>query len=222
LPVPDFALFIIDCDGVLVDSEVLAMRAMREVLNRAGVPATQAMVLRCFGMKQADALERIAIETGRLIPPEVVPGLWPATRQAFEGALRPMPGVAAVLDRIPAAKRCVASSSHPERIRTSLALAGLATRFDDGALFSSHEVARGKPAPDLFLLAADRMGVPPARCAVVEDSVFGIEAACAAGMTPFGFAGGSHAQPGHDDALRAAGAVAVEHDWDRLGRRLLG
>ena len=210
-----FDLLILDCDGVLVDSELLAIRAMQAVLNAAGVSATEPMVLACFGMKQADALGRIAAATGQAIPPEVPDRLWPATRLSFEASLRPMPGVDAVLDGMPVRKRCVASSSHPERIRLSLALTKLEGFFGDH-VFSSAEVARGKPAPDLFLHAAARMGADPARCAVVEDSVYGIEAARAAGMTPFGFAGGSHVGPAHADILRRAGAVAVERSWGKL------
>jgi HAD superfamily hydrolase (TIGR01509 family) len=216
-----FDLFILDCDGVLVDSERLAIRAMQAVLNEAGVPASEDLVLGCFGMKQSDALDRIAAATGCPIPPGVPARLWPATRRSFAQALQPMAGVAAVLDCMPAWRRCVASSSHPERIRVSLALTGLDVFFGD-ACFSSSEVAHGKPAPDLFLLAATRMGASPERCAVVEDSIYGIEAARAAGMTPFGFAGGSHVGPVHAEVLRAAGAVAVERSWADLAPWLLG
>ncbi|MCW6508003.1 HAD family hydrolase [Lichenifustis flavocetrariae] len=214
-------LIIFDCDGVLVDSEMLAIRAMCGVLNEADIPATESMILRCFGMKQLDTLRRIAAETGREIPPNVAERLWPATRSAFEASLRPMPGIFDVLDLVTGPKRCVASSSHPERIATSLALTGLASYFGD-SVFSSHQVVRGKPAPDLFLFAAASMSVDPARCVVIEDSAFGIEGARAAGMTPYGFTGGAHIQAGHDAALRQAGAVAVEATWEAMSGRLLG
>jgi HAD superfamily hydrolase (TIGR01509 family) len=216
-----FDLIVFDCDGVLVDSEVLAVRAMCDTLVAAGVPATETMVLGSFGMKQADTLRRIADETGHDIPTEVPGQLWPATRRAFENGLRPMPGVEAVVRGVPEHRRCVASSSHPERIRTSLAITGLEGLFGD-RLFSSHEVARGKPAPDLFLHAAARLGVRPERCAVIEDSVYGIEGARAAGMTAFGFTGGSHVGAGHGEVLRQAGAVTVADSWHGLGPYLLG
>ena len=214
-------LIIFDCDGVLVDSEMLAIRAMCGVLNAGGVPVTEAMILRCFGMKQLDTLRRLADETGHEIPPGVAERLWPATRMAFEASLKAMPGIFECLDRMDSPRRCVASSSHPERIATSLALTGLAGYFGD-SVFSSHQVARGKPAPDLFLFAAATMGVDPARCVVIEDSVFGIQGARAAGMTPYGFSGGAHIQAGHGEALRDAGAIAVEATWNALALRLLG
>ena len=214
-----YDLLIFDCDGVLVDSEMLAIGAMRQVLNAAGVPASEALILGCFGMKQSDTLLHIAEATGHPVPAHVATELWPATRRAFEAALEPMPGVVDFLEGMAGPARCVASSSHPERIRTSLGLTGLARFFGD-ALFSSHEVARGKPAPDLFLLAATRMGATPERCAVIEDSVFGIAGACAAGMTAFGFTGGAHIQPGHAAALEAAGARGVAAGWSALATLL--
>ena len=215
----DYDLLILDCDGVLIDSEMLAIRAMCGVLTAAGVPATEALVLGCFGMKQADALDRIATATGHEIPPGVEERLWPATRAAFAAALKPMPGVAAFLATRCRAPVCVASSSGPERIRESLAITGLLPFFGD-ALFSSHQVARGKPAPDLFLLAAARMGAAPERCVVVEDSVFGITGARAAGMAAIGFLGGSHIREGHGAALEAAGAAALAATWPDVAARL--
>ena len=209
----DCDLVIFDCDGVLVDSEPLAVQAFVEVLHEAGVAeAEPAMVERCFGMKQADILIAIAEQTGRNIPDSVAGALWPATRRHFEASLQPMPGIAAFLDALGNTRRCVASSSNPERIATSLALTGLAAGF--GAhVFSSHQVARGKPAPDLFLFAAASVGVDPARCVVIEDSRFGVEGARAAGMTAYGFAGGGHILPGHDVVLREAGASRVFNSW---------
>ncbi len=215
----DCDLLIFDCDGVLVDSEVLAVEAFVQVLNEAGVPVTTAMVEQCFGMKQTDLLLRMAEETGHDIPDSVAHDLWPATRAAFEQRLGPMPGVERFLQAVGPVRRCVASSSNPERIEASLALTGLKPLFGD-AVFSSHQVARGKPAPDLFLFAATSMDADPGRCVVIEDSKFGIEGARAAGMTAFGFTGGSHIAPGHDAELTTAGASAVESTWDALLRRL--
>ncbi|UDL94477.1 HAD family hydrolase [Lichenihabitans sp. PAMC28606] len=212
-------LLIFDCDGVLVDSEQLAFAAFVDVLNRAGVPATTAMVADCFGMKQADVLQKIAQATHMDIPDGVTEALWPATRRAFERDLQPTQGVKAFLDRLDGVKRCVASSSNPERIRLSLELTGLAGYFDE-AVFSSHQVARGKPAPDIFLFAARKMGVAPDRCIVIEDSVFGAEGGTAAGMRVIGYVGGSHIPSGHSAGLLAAGAASAEATWSDVAQRI--
>ncbi len=214
MPAP-FDLVIFDCDGVLVDSEVLAVEAFVAVLREAGLPATPAMIERCFGMKQADILLAVSEQTGLDVPADVAAELWPATRALFERELRPMPGVAAFIDGLGGRARCVASSSNPERIRLSLTLTGLADRFGE-AVFSSHQVARGKPAPDLFLFAAERMGVDPGRCLVIEDSTYGVQGARAAGMRAVGFVGGSHIPAGHADALERAGAETVTRAWDDI------
>ncbi len=214
-------LIIFDCDGVLVDSEMLAVRGMLEVLNEAGVPATADMIAGCFGMKQADILMKIRELTGADIPEGLPDLIWPATHRLFERELRPMPGVRAFLERGGATPRCVASSSSPERIRFSLGVTGLDGFFGTG-VFSSHQVARGKPAPDLFLFAAASMGIEPCRAVVIEDSIFGVRGALAAGMTVYGFGGGSHIPAGHDAVLLEGGATAVERDWARLAERILG
>lgn len=215
-----YELIIFDCDGVLVDSEVLAVQGLREVLNDAGVPATTEMISRCFGMKQADILMKMREFTRTDIPEGLPAQIWPATRRLFEKSLKPMPGVREFLERSAAVPRCVASSSSPERIRFSLGLTGL-DRFFGENVFSSHQVARGKPAPDLFLFAAAAMGIEPRMAVVVEDSIYGIEGARAAGMAAYGFGGGSHIPQGHDEILLGGGALSVETDWAVLGRRLL-
>jgi HAD superfamily hydrolase (TIGR01509 family) len=218
MPAP-YDLIIFDCDGVLVDSETLAVEAFVEVLREAGVPVEPSMVENCFGMKQADILLRMSELTGREIPVSVAEALWPATRRLFERALQPMSGVADFIDGLGHPKRCVASSSNPERIRISLELTGLIDRFD-GHLFSSHQVARGKPAPDLFLFAAANMGVDPQRCLVIEDSVFGVQGARAAGMTAIGFVGGNHIPPGHAEDLERHGAELVTASWPAIASRI--
>ncbi|MFC7400438.1 HAD family hydrolase [Chelatococcus sp. GCM10030263] len=213
---PDLVIF--DCDGVLVDSEILASQAMCAVLQRQGVPVRPEMIAQCVGMKRDDILAKLAQQTGIAISPETAEEIWPATRALFVETLKPTPGIAAFLDRLPH-RRCVASSSDKTRIRLSLEVTGLLTYFGDH-LFSSQEVARGKPAPDLFLHAARSMGVEPARCVVIEDSPFGIEGARAAGMTAIGYIGGSHLEPPHADVLLAAGAQHVEADWAAIGRHM--
>lgn len=130
-----------------------------------------------------------------------------------------MPGADAALSAIHALK-CVASSSHHERIALALRVTGLAHHFGD-AVFSSTMVERGKPAPDLFLHAAKAMGVEPAHCIVVEDSVAGVAAGKAAGMAVIGFTGGSHCGPDHRHLLVTAGADRVIHDMSELPQAVL-
>src|SRR5262249_60230426 len=128
--------------------------------------------------------------------------------------LKAIAGVAAAIAAIEAPK-CVASSGTPEKIRHGLECAGL---FDllSPHIFSATQVERGKPAPDLFLFAALKMGAAPERCLVIEDSVAGVTGAVAAGMIVLGFHGGSHCLPGHADRLRAAGATLVFDDMREL------
>jgi HAD superfamily hydrolase (TIGR01509 family) len=153
-------------------------------------------------------LSTIEAEHGCRLPEFFQEKLRARILNAFEHELEPVPGVSALLDAL-AVHRCVASSSHPERIRRSLELAGLLERFAPH-LFSATMVSAGKPAPDLFLLAAARMAAEPSRCLVVEDSEVGIRAAKAAGMSAYGFTGASHVRPqAHAPRLQAAGADAI-------------
>jgi HAD superfamily hydrolase (TIGR01509 family) len=182
-------LVIFDCDGVLVDSERIAVRTDVKVLARLGWILTEAEVIERF-VGLSDRSIKAAIEThlGRALPDEWQAEFQSLYRDAFTAELTPVPGVVEALDQIdlPA---CVASSGSHEKMRFTLGLTGLYERFA-GRIFSAYDVARGKPAPDLFLYAASRMGAVPEACAVVEDSRYGIEAALAAGMRAFGFAGG--------------------------------
>lgn len=196
-------LVIFDCDGVLVDSERLAVRTEVEVLAALGWPLSDREIIERF-VGRSPAYMQAAIERhlGRRIDFDRL--FMQRHEEVFERELRAVDGVAALLDslRVPA---CVASSGTHERIRRSLELVGLAERFD-GRVFSASDVAHGKPAPDLFLHAAAAMGAAPGRCAVVEDSVPGVEAGCAAGMAVFAFAGGVTDAA----ALARPGATVVE------------
>ena len=214
---PDLIVF--DCDGVLVDSEVLSIGGLVSVLNDAGIPADYPMIARYFGMKQADIMLKVSEETGHDIPLDVSARVWPAIRERFEAELKPTRGVADFLRRHPDTPRCVASSSGPDRIRNSLRLTGLLAFFGEN-IFSSSQVARGKPEPDLFLFAAASMGIDPARCVVIEDSRFGVAGALAAGMKVIGYTGGSHIEAHHATALAEAGALYVENSWDAIEARL--
>jgi HAD superfamily hydrolase (TIGR01509 family) len=128
--------------------------------------------------------------------------------------LRPISNVSEAIAAINL-KKCVASSGTPEKIHHGLTCAGLYDRLAPH-IFSASEVKRGKPAPDLFLFAAERMQAPPQRCLVIEDSIPGVTGAVAAGMIVLGFHGGSHCRPGHSDTLRAAGAAVTFDDMRQL------
>lgn len=180
-------LVIFDCDGVLVDSEPLANRVLHERLLDLGLSMSEEETTRTFlGRTMPECLAMIEERLGRKAPEGFLDDLQRRTFDAFRGELRAVPGVEEALDAVPWPV-CVASSGDHLKMRTTLTLAGLALRFE-GRMFSALEVPRGKPAPDLFLHAAERMGASPDRTAVVEDSPAGIEAAVAAGMEPLGYA----------------------------------
>ncbi len=204
-----FDLVIFDLDGVLVDSEPISSQVTAAALTEAGIQISEAEVCERFlGVSTASMLRTIEAEHGCRLPECFQENLRARVLKAFEHQLEPVAGIPALLDAL-AVDRCVASSSHPERIRRSLELAGLLERFTPH-LFSATMVSAGKPAPDLFLLAAARMAIEPARCLVVEDSEVGVRAAKAAGMTAFGFTGASHVRPEtHAPRLQAAGADAI-------------
>ena len=184
-----FDLVIFDCDGVLVDSERIAVRIDVEVLGELGWELTEADVIERFvGLSEADTVRQVEEHLGRELPEAWDVAFVPRYRAALEAELVPVDGVIEALDAI-SLPTCVASSALHERIRFSLGLTGLLERFD-GRIFSATDVERGKPAPDLFLHAARSLGTDPSRCAVIEDSPFGVAAARAAGMRAFGYAGG--------------------------------
>jgi HAD superfamily hydrolase (TIGR01509 family) len=184
-----FDLVIFDCDGVLIDSERIAVRIDALVLGRLGWELTDAEIVERFvGRSEAYMVSEIERAIGRSLEAGWDDEFVPLYREALEAELEPVDGIVEALDAI-SAPTCVASSSSHERLRFTLGLTGLLDRFD-GRIFSATDVANGKPAPDLFLHAAATLGADPARCAVVEDSVYGVEAARAAGMRAFGYAGG--------------------------------
>jgi len=203
---PDLIIF--DCDGVLVDSEVLSCRCLSEVLAGCGIDLGLDQALDLFLGRSMTAVLDHYKTLGRLDPAQFSAELRAGVRAAFLSALCPIEGVSSVLEglQIP---HCVASSSDVDRVSFSLSLTGLAPHFDS-RLYTSQMVERGKPAPDLFLYAADRMRADPRRTLVIEDSVSGVTAGKAAGMTVWGFVGGSHYQSRDGEAiLSQAGADRV-------------
>jgi HAD superfamily hydrolase (TIGR01509 family) len=210
-----FDLIIFDCDGVLVDSEALACVVHADVLTQHGYTITPAQVHERFlGRSAREARFEVESELGFALPDAYTAQLKATIDRVFGEQLAPVPHIFETLGRL-SQRICVASSGTPTRIRSSLATTGLLDRFAPH-LFSAMQVDRGKPAPDLFLFAAAQMNTPPARCVVVEDSVPGVTAARAAGMTVIGFTGGSHSRPGDADRLRAAGAAIVIDDMRAL------
>lgn len=182
-------LVIFDCDGVLVDSERLSIEVDRRVLAEFGWQLTQEQILHRFvGRSSGHFRAELEEYVKRALPDDWEEPYLPWYADAFDRDLVAVAGVEDALDRIPWST-CVASSGPHEKLRHTLGLTGLYARFE-GRIFSATEVAEGKPAPDLFLHAASRMGVPPERCVVIEDSRFGVAAARAAGMHSFGYAGG--------------------------------
>ena len=181
-----FDLAIFDCDGVLIDSERLAVHTEANILKGLGWPLTEEEIITRFVGRSAGYMQsEIEMHLGRNID-------WDAEfemeyRRVFESEVTPMPGVTDALERIDVAT-CVASSGSHEKMKFTLGLTGLFDYFD-GRIFSADEVRKGKPAPDLFLHAARTMNCPPSRCAVIEDSVAGVMAGVAAGMTVFGYSG---------------------------------
>ena len=187
-----FDLVIFDCDGVLIDSERLAVRTEAMILAGLGLPVSEADIVERFVGRSAAYMQReIEGELGRRLDWEVE--FERQYRAVFERELVPVPGILEALDQITVAT-CVASSGSHERMAFTLGLTGLLDRFE-GRIFSVSEVAHGKPAPDIFVHAAKQMGTPPGRCAVVEDSVSGVSAGLAAGMTVFAYAGGVTSAP---------------------------
>jgi HAD superfamily hydrolase (TIGR01509 family) len=181
-------LVIFDCDGVLVDSEPLSNRILAEHLTAIGLPTTFEDAVRDFmGRSWKTCTEIIEGRLGGPLPAGWADGYHADVFAAFERELEPVPGLPEALDAIDLPS-CVASSSSHARIRTALTATGLLARFE-GRIFSATEVEHGKPAPDLFLHAAERMGVAPAACVVVEDAPAGAEAGRRAGMTVLGYAG---------------------------------
>ena len=212
-PLVDLVIF--DCDGVLVDSEVITCRAHAEVLSRNGYPITSEQVFaRFLGRSARQATIEIETEIGRRLPDDFHQQLRDELYGLFESDLEAIPHIHDALDAI-ALPVCVASSGSHRRMRVSLGATKLFDRFAPN-IFSASEVKNGKPAPDLFLFAASRMQARPERCLVIEDSISGVTAAHSAGMTVLGFCGGSHYRPGYDEALRAAGAFLTFDDMRQL------
>ncbi|TCS64796.1 HAD family hydrolase [Varunaivibrio sulfuroxidans] len=212
-------LVIFDCDGVLVDSELIASHVLSAYLKTLGLTISPAQCRARFtGISLPAVQAHIQREDAVALPPDFEQEVRRRDLLAFERDLKAMPGIGKALKKCPFAK-CVASSGSSEKIRHSLTLTHLIDYFD-GHLFSAGQVAHGKPAPDLFLFAAETMAADPTHTVVIEDSLAGVQAGVGAGMRVLGFIGGGHIAPGHDARLRDAGALDVFADMTRLNALL--
>ena len=189
---PDLDLIIFDCDGILVDSEPIALRIHADMLPELGWHPTDEQIVETFlGRSRRSNLATLEAQIGRPVPDEWEQRFRARLAAEHLAGLTEIVGITEALATIGTwpIPICVASSGEPDHIRHSLGLVGLLDAFGDH-IFSAVEVAHGKPAPDLFLHAAARMGADPERCVVIEDSRYGVEAARAAGMRSYGYAGG--------------------------------
>jgi HAD superfamily hydrolase (TIGR01509 family) len=208
-----FDLVIFDCDGVLVDSERIANREFAALLSELGLHFTMAEMFETFvGNSMARCVEIITEKLGAPPPSDLLPRYHERTRAVLARELTPVPGIVEVLDALDASDMpyAVASNGEHAKMDTTLGVTGLLSRFE-GRRFSSMDVARPKPAPDLFLHAATQLGVAPSRCVVIEDSPLGVAGAHAAGMTVVGYVDLMPAS-----RLEAAGARLVIHNLHEL------
>ncbi|MFE9629203.1 HAD family hydrolase [Streptomyces sp. NPDC006527] len=213
----DYDLVIFDNDGVLVDSEPISNRLLAGYLTEVGHPTTYEDSIRDYMGSAMHRIHELVLErTGQRLPEDFDDVFHARVFAAFEAELVAVAGAAGVLEKLAAdgVPYCVASSGSHERIRVGHRTTGLDRWFDDGRIFSSQDVGRGKPAPDLFLYAAERMGVAPERCVVVEDSPLGVQAAVAAGMDVFGFTAMTPAE-------KLAGATRLFADMGELADLLV-
>ncbi|WP_333904548.1 HAD family phosphatase, partial [Achromobacter insolitus] len=197
MPTPAPSLVIFDCDGVLIDSEIIAARAQSRALAAHGIAITPEEAARRFaGIPDADMWQTLQQESACSLPEGFAREYADGLAATFRQELRALPGA---LETVQALRErglqvCVASSSTPPKLETALKLVGLWDEFAPH-VFSTAQVAHGKPAPDVFLFAARQMRAAILDCVVVEDSVPGVRAARAARMRAVGYVGASHNGP---------------------------
>jgi HAD superfamily hydrolase (TIGR01509 family) len=215
---------IFDFDGVLADSEVLSNSVIAEIVTELGKPTTVDDAYRTYmGKRLSEVIETIEGVIGHKLPDDFADSYQRRTFDTFRARLKPVDGACEFIATWREVPNCIASSSSPERLALSLEVLNMAALFE-GRVFSASNVARGKPHPDIFLHAAKQLGVAPADCIVIEDSIGGITAARAAGSVAIGLTAASHIQPGFDAKLRQAGADHVAASFaelDRIVRPLL-
>lgn len=217
---------IFDLDGCLVDSEDMALETLAGLMVAHGVPAALSDLRRdCLGVSIRSIADRVVQTAPDLDPAAFAMAFEDRLLARYEAGLNPVPGAKdLVMDlHMRGIATAIATGSSRRRLAAALRLSGLALLFD-GTAFSADQVARGKPAPDVFLFAADQLGIAPANCAVMEDSPHGIKGALAAGMRAVGFTGGSHlrdVRDAHAALLRQAGAAEVRDSLTGMADALL-
>jgi HAD superfamily hydrolase (TIGR01509 family) len=203
---------------------VLSNSVIAEIVSEFGVPTTVDDAYRTFmGKRLSEVIEAIELVIGRRVPADFADAYQRRTFEVFRTRLKPVNGAREFIEVWREVPRCIASSSSPERLALSLEVLNMTPLFE-GRVFSASNVARGKPHPDIFLHAAEQLGIAPGDCIVIEDSVGGGTAGRAAGATVIGLTAASHIQPGHDARLKQAGAdhvVASFAELDRVIRPLL-
>lgn len=206
------SLIIFDCDGVLVDSEPLSLSTLADLLRRLGLAIDdQDAIDRFRGRRIAECLAEVEQQFDYRLPAGFEERFREEAAKRFVTDLQAVQGVAQALDSI-YVPTCVASSAPLKKIRLTLSLTGLLDRFD-GRIFSAYEIGAWKPDPTLFMHAARVMGAPSSRTVVIEDSVVGVQAGVAAGMTVLGFAPGERM-----NELARAGAAATFSSMDQLSK----
>ncbi len=210
-------LIIFDCDGTLIDSEMLHAETETDLIrDKLGLHHDTSDHNRRFvGLGRHHLLSELEKEFGRALPDGFDEELTRRKREAFAQRLRPVPHILETLQQLADMPRCVASNELYETLLVSLQVTGLYDLFVPH-IFSAQMVARGKPFPDLFLYAAQKMGAEPKDCVVVEDSAPGVQAALAAGMRVIGYLGGAHCYPGYAERLQ--GVEAIIDDMRELPR----
>jgi HAD superfamily hydrolase (TIGR01509 family) len=209
---------IFDFDGVIADSEVLANTVLAEVVTELGVPTTVEDSYRSYlGKRFSEIIAEIEKTIGETLPQSFAAQFQARTLDRFRQALEPIPGVREFITKLNHVPRCIASSSSPDRLAVCLDVLNMTSLFD-GRVFSASNVERGKPHPDIFLYASDRIGVPPRECIVIEDSPGGVTAARAAGCIVLGLLAAGHIRDDHGMSLKKAGAHYLALDYLEIER----
>jgi HAD superfamily hydrolase (TIGR01509 family) len=215
------AAIIFDFDGVIADSEVLANKTLAESLTAIGLPTSYEDCLRDYcGHNWQETERRIVQRLGRPLPPDFRERHRERAQERFAKGFAPVPGAPEFLDRLGLMPRAIASSSSPDYLAASLDRFGLSGHFGRH-VYSADGWARGKPHPDIYLAAAQGLGIDAACCLAIEDSPVGARAALAAGMTVIGFCGAGHIldPAAHGERLRAVGVHRIAHRFDEVPAR---
>jgi HAD superfamily hydrolase (TIGR01509 family) len=205
---------VFDFDGVIADSEVLSNSVLAEFVTELGVPTTlEDSYANFMGKRFQEVIEAIEVTIGRRLPAGFAEDYQRRTLERFRRELQPIKGAREFIEALIDIPRCIASSSSPDRLALCLDVLNMTDLFQE-RVFSASNVARGKPHPDIFLYAAQELGVKAGECVVIEDSVGGVVAGCAAGATVIGLTAAGHIRIGDDAKLLEAGARHVVRSFD--------